>query len=248
MLNEAALQRDVLQARAGLLRNYDPLVRSVASLRGAADELRAAGRQASGETRATIDRHTQGLALAVGEQEALVERFKSSNAVLQNSLSFFMHASRQLRSAVGPGTATASGAAAAMEALGHAMLRLTAEPQGDAGAQVTAALDRLGAVPVEQNARETIAALDAHGRLIVATLPAVDALVSGVLAAPVAERATRAAECLSRCLIRARWSAPGSSAHCSMSRPHCLPPMWAICSSACTATRGRCSAGSISSV
>jgi hypothetical protein len=33
ILNDAALQRDVLRARAGLQRNYDPLVQSVANLR-----------------------------------------------------------------------------------------------------------------------------------------------------------------------------------------------------------------------
>ena len=39
-LMEIALHRDVLSARAGLLRNYDPLVREVNALRDALDRLR----------------------------------------------------------------------------------------------------------------------------------------------------------------------------------------------------------------
>jgi signal transduction histidine kinase/CheY-like chemotaxis protein len=180
MLNQAALQRDVLQARAGLLRNYDPIVRSMARLRAAADELRAAVASADVDTRRAIERPTHSLIAAMNEQEGLVERFKSSNALLQNSLSFFTHASREL--------AAGSEAATVMEALSNAMLRLTADPQGEAAVDVTASLDHLGRIAAQGNVHDSILALDAHGRLIVATLPTVDALVSGVLAAPIADR------------------------------------------------------------
>src|SRR5215468_231205 len=74
-LNDAALQRDVLQARAGLLRNYDPLVRSVESLRHAAADLATAGQVARGGTRAEIDHEVAAIAAAVDEQDALVEQF-----------------------------------------------------------------------------------------------------------------------------------------------------------------------------
>src|SRR5205823_3058570 len=80
-LNDAALQRDVLQARTGLLRNYDPLVRSIDNLRRAASDLRMAGQAARGSVRAEIDRQVEGVAGAVDDQEALVEQFKSRNAV-----------------------------------------------------------------------------------------------------------------------------------------------------------------------
>src|SRR5262245_51952075 len=48
ILNDAALQRDVLRARAGLLRNYDPLVHSVENMRDAAAHLGTADHLASG--------------------------------------------------------------------------------------------------------------------------------------------------------------------------------------------------------
>src|SRR3954447_10712932 len=62
ILNEAALQRDVLRARAGLERNYDPLVRSVDNLRRAARDLQTAGQEATGAKRAEIDRLIDGVA------------------------------------------------------------------------------------------------------------------------------------------------------------------------------------------
>jgi signal transduction histidine kinase/CheY-like chemotaxis protein len=183
-LNDAALQRDVLQARAGLLRNYDPLVRSVESLRHAADDLRMAGQIARGGTRAEIDREVAAVAAAVDEQDALVEQFKSRNAVLQNSLIFFMHVSGQLHPAGGEGDALGR----EMGTLTNAMLRLTADPRGEAAPEVAASLDRLAALPIQENERESIRNLTAHGRLIIATLPAVNDLVARLLAAPTSER------------------------------------------------------------
>src|SRR6202035_1381236 len=71
---EIALHRDVLSARAGLLRNYDPLVREVNALHESLGRLR---NNASGdaEEAAAIDR----FATAVTRQEELTEQFKSDN-------------------------------------------------------------------------------------------------------------------------------------------------------------------------
>jgi signal transduction histidine kinase/CheY-like chemotaxis protein len=183
-LNDAALQRDVLQARAGLLRNYDPLVRSVENLRGAAADLRRAGQIARGGMRAEIDREVAAVAAAVDEQAALVEQFKSRNAVLQNSLIFFMHVSGQFHPAGGDGDAVGR----EMGTLTNAMLRLIAGPRGEAAAEVAASIERLAALPIQENGRGNIRNLTAHGRLIIATLPAVNDLVVRLLAAPTSER------------------------------------------------------------
>jgi signal transduction histidine kinase/CheY-like chemotaxis protein len=180
ILNDAALQRDVLQARAGLLRNYDPLVASVQNLRRATAALRTAS-EAAGDMRGEIDRHAEAVATAVADQEMLVEQFKSSNALLQNSLLYFRHASRQL-----PGYAESRDIVLEVGTLTNAMLRLTADPS--VADEVTASLDRLARLPVEAGWRETVRALETHGRLIVATLPSVEDLVSRLLAVPTSER------------------------------------------------------------
>jgi DAHL domain len=82
-LAEASLHRDVLQARAGLLREYDTLVKAVEAMQDAASRLRSHA-QTEGLDVAPADR----LTATVLQQEELTERFKSSNALLQNSLSY----------------------------------------------------------------------------------------------------------------------------------------------------------------
>jgi signal transduction histidine kinase/ActR/RegA family two-component response regulator len=187
--NSAALQRDVLRARAGLLRDYDPLVRSVETLRHVIVTLSAAAEIAGGAARAEIDRKVEALAAAIDDQEELSEAFKSRNALLQNSLSFFSHSTGELSGADG---ARPSDIAGEIAALGNSMLRFTGAPGPEVATELTAALDRLDRL-LESRDFETLGqgegALVSHGRLIVATLPAVDDLVSRLQSAPTTERA-----------------------------------------------------------
>src|SRR6476659_8505632 len=78
-LAEASLHKDVLQARAGLLTDYHPLVRSSEQINVTVSQLRA---QAASEGLDTgpVDR----LAAAIKIEEILTERFKSDNALLRN--------------------------------------------------------------------------------------------------------------------------------------------------------------------
>ena len=89
-LAEASLDRDVLRARAGLLLDYDPLVRSSEQIAAAVSQLR---QQATSEGLDTgpVDR----LAAATKIEESLTERFKSDNALLRNSLSYVEFAERK---------------------------------------------------------------------------------------------------------------------------------------------------------
>ena len=82
-LAEASLHRDVLQARAGLLRDYDTLVKAVVAMEDAVTRLRTYA-QTEGLDAGPANR----LAANVAQQEELTERFKSTNALLQNSLSY----------------------------------------------------------------------------------------------------------------------------------------------------------------
>jgi len=177
-LNEAALHRDVLRARDGLLRDYDPLVRSVDGLRLAALALQELGGDTGVGGSPDLALPVRSLRTAVDAQETLVERFKSSNALLQNSLSYFSHAGPQLNGAE-PGVSPVVGV------LAGDMLRFIGNPRGGNAASATASLDRLARL----SSGPDIAAFVAHGRLIVATLPAVDDLVATLLASPIGNRA-----------------------------------------------------------
>jgi signal transduction histidine kinase len=183
ILNDAALQRDVLKARAGLLRNYDPLVSSIDRLRNAVAILRTTARAADEPARSEIERHTQRLATAVDDQEALLEAFKSRNALLQNSLTFLHHMSRHL------GADSEPAVVAEIGSLANALLRFTSDPRDEPAAALTASLDRLSRMATSPDLGRDIRATVAHGGLVVATLPQVDDLVSRLLASPAPERA-----------------------------------------------------------
>ncbi|MER9682867.1 two-component system VirA-like sensor kinase [Mesorhizobium sp. M0184] len=183
ILYNAALQRDVLRARAGLLRSYDPLVRSIENLDEATQTLPAARDVASRETRADIAKRIAEVIAAIRDEEALVERFKSDNALLQNSLNFFNYMSGRLTSE-GDGLR-----AVEIGALMVAMSRFISDPQPDAAKAVTAALDRLARPSVDAVPASDVLSLVSHGRLIVTRLPAVDDLVARLQTAPTSERA-----------------------------------------------------------
>lgn len=183
ILYNAALQRDVLRARAGLLRSYDPLVRSIENLNKATRTLPAARDVASGEARADIDRRIAEVIAAVRDEETLVEAFKSDNALLQNSLNYFNYMSGRL-------TTEGDGLRAVeIGALMVAMSRFISDPQPEAARAVTASLDRLARPSVDAVSASDVRSLVSHGRLIVSRLPAVDDLVSRLQTAPTSERA-----------------------------------------------------------
>lgn len=190
LFHNAALQRDVLQARAGLLRNYDPLVRSMQSLLTASADLQSSGEVASGDVQRDIDRRSRELAAAIREQEALVEAFKSDNALLGNSLAYFNTLSNILSgqlAAAGNGRRTDLDAEIGV--LVAAMLRFANGAQPDTRRQVDASLDRLAALPVPETQAEDVRALVSHGRLVLTTLPAVDNLVARLQAGSADARA-----------------------------------------------------------
>ncbi len=174
-LAEASLQRDVVEARAGLLRDYDPLVKAVETIRDAVSRLRSDAQRERLKT-GPVDR----LAASVAQQEELIERFKSSNALLQNSLSYVGLLSTS--PAFGGDNSRSAAAAGAITA---ALLNLRRDTSPDA---IQALQDRIGRFAVQAPASgpeaEASQALLAHARLLHGLLPAVDATLRALVAMP----------------------------------------------------------------
>ena len=167
---ENALYRDVFTARSGTLRNYDPLVREIKALHGSLARLRETAAIDS-ETTAALNQ----LVTSVDRQEELVEQFKSENALLHNSLSFFGRFSvRPASSDLGP----------AISAAAAAMLHLTLDTSSAAARAVQDRLDELGNRARSSGDGETVEALLAHGRLLHHLLPAVDNTLTVMRALP----------------------------------------------------------------
>ncbi|HEX4173339.1 MAG TPA: DAHL domain-containing protein, partial [Acetobacteraceae bacterium] len=170
---EADLHRDVLSARAGLLRNYDPLVHETDVLQASVAELRASMADDAAAT-AAIDR----LAASLTRQEDRVEHFKSVNALLQNSLSYFAMFSASLTTPVQD-----SPLAGAVSMLATAMLRLTLDTSPATAAVVQMRLQRLAQF-VPPNGFHPVKALLAHGRLLHHLLPTADGMIRSLCATP----------------------------------------------------------------
>ncbi len=117
-LGEAGLRRDVLLARAGLLQNYDPLVTDIADLRRFALQLHAQAR-----VRPEDHEFLDAMMTVVERDGSALERFKTDNALLQNSLFQFNGLDAELVDADIPPPS-----AAAIASAGNAVLRLIRDP------------------------------------------------------------------------------------------------------------------------
>ena len=171
---ERALHRDVLSARIGMLRNYDPLVREINTLHEATERLRSAAQHES-----EIAAAARALADQIDQQEQWTERFKTENALLQNSLSHFGLLSARLSAADEDGLLVRR-----VSALATAFLQLTFDPSPAAAAEVDR---RLGRASSGSSLPEDAALLDpllAHARLLRELLPETDRALRAVFAVP----------------------------------------------------------------
>jgi len=176
-VNHASLQRDVLRARAGLLRNYDPLVESIVNLHAALSRLRATFPESGVENVSDLDRELTALAQSIDRDEALVERFKTDNAILQNSLTIANQLLSELHASTDPAIQQALGRS---NDLGNMMMRFEADP----GERLARSIqDQLGAILRSDAANVAeVRTYVAHARMILATLPAVDGTIASIQA------------------------------------------------------------------
>ncbi|WP_019832436.1 DAHL domain-containing protein [Sphingomonas sp. PR090111-T3T-6A] len=166
-LADRALQRDLLMARAGLLRNYDPMTADTAEIEGSLARLtRLSARDPALET--TVRR----LAEDGNARMMLAEQFKSDNALLQNSLARI--------------TVTSSSPAASKKAslLAAHVLRLTLDTTPNVVADAKLGIARYEHSPDYADSEEARQLLN-HARLLVQLLPAIDQIAASFLAVPV---------------------------------------------------------------
>jgi hypothetical protein len=167
-LGETSLDRDVLRARAGLLTDYDPLVRASKQIAAAVSQLRiqvASERLDPGPV--------ERLAAAIQVEENLTERFKSDNALLRNSLSYLGLLSAS------PGFNDRD---VRLRRLARAILLLTLDSSARSQQAVEEGLLELAVQPPAEADQETAQALISHTRLLKILRPSVDDTVKGLLA------------------------------------------------------------------
>lgn len=183
-LNHASLQRDVLQARAGLLRNYDPLVQSIVNLHDTVSKLRFLLSEADMDDNSALEALVDDLSDSIDRDEKLVEEFKTRNALLQNSLSIFSQILTELHMSPYQEMQRAVNTS---NDLGNLMMRFSAEPQQDLAQQIRIQLDGLQ----RSNAAVVpdLKTLVTHGRMVLVTTPTVDDMMSAIQASDTSARA-----------------------------------------------------------
>jgi signal transduction histidine kinase len=183
-LAEASLHRDVLQARAGLLPHYDSLGTAIEAMESAVARLRSHAER-EGLDLGPVDR----LAATVAQHENLTESFKSSNALLQNSLSYVGLLSTNpvfgARDTGLPLLPTSTRRMLLAGALAAAILHLVGDASPRAVAALQEQIDRFDAQrPLAGPAGEAEQALLAHARLLQGLLPSVDATLTSLVSVP----------------------------------------------------------------
>jgi signal transduction histidine kinase len=169
---ERAMNREVLTARVGLSRNYDALARISDAYDNSLDRLREAANPKSEESAAI-----EVLAALARRQQDLVERFKSRNALLQNSLTYFGIFSARLAAS------DHKPVVAATSALSAAMLHLTLDTSQVSVGEVQDRLNDLAALQSSPDDADSIQAAVAHGGILRDLLPATDAVLKALIAA-----------------------------------------------------------------
>nr|QIO34971.1 two-component system VirA-like sensor kinase [Bradyrhizobium sp. 1(2017)] len=168
---ERAVNREVLTSRAGLSKNYDALVAMVDAYDAALVRLREAA-DTDKEQIAAID----VLAARAARQEELIEQFKSKNALLRNSFTYFSLFSSRLSSS------NDRPLVADVSALSAAMLQLTLDTSDATAGELQSRLDNLERLQITSEDNELLHAAVAHGQLLHDLLPDVDAILKALVA------------------------------------------------------------------
>src|SRR5262249_15574864 len=193
---ERGMSREVLTARTGLSRNYDALVRMTEAYEKALDRLRevAAEGPAEGSAVAVLAAHAR-------RQQDLVEKFKSRNAMLQNSFAYFGMFNAALAES---NNAPVAGAANQLSA---AMLHLTMDTSSSSAREVQEAMSQLAALQGPSSDTQSIRAVLAHGGMLHDLLPATDSILKMLMA----EATTREQDALSSLIAQRQRTAKASA-------------------------------------
>jgi signal transduction histidine kinase len=176
--SEGALRGDLLAARAGLLRNYDPVVQQINAIHASLDSLRdiATGQP---QVLAVVDL----LSEAIERQEQMVEQFKSDNALLQNSLTHFARIGRSFQ------WSGRTAAVPQISAIVANILHLTLDTSPDLLRETQDLLDAAATVPTDADQME---AFLAHAHMLLRLLPQMDTELKGLTTCATAREALRA--------------------------------------------------------
>jgi hypothetical protein len=189
------LRENILNARLGRLKDYDPLDREMSLLHQSPQNL---------TEDSVSDLAISPLRRLIDRQDNLTELFKSDNALLQNALAYFGLMSEQA-GFVAHNEATN----AVITALSTSVLHLMLDSSLASAEQVQTDLDRLADQPGSEDA-DVRHGLLAHGQSLHDLLPATDGVLQALYDLPIAAEETTARTAILAVLLQTLgWAAVG---------------------------------------
>lgn len=182
---------DVLKSRMGINANYDPLVSPLPKLRTLRAKL---AHELAGVTDPEIAPALAAVGATIDHKTDLIERFKSENAILRNSLRYAPTAVSELDARIGAATRADPARAALLNALGNradetltGILRYNLFP--DRSTAATLATEVATLVPlaagVGDDVGDSLTNFVRHAQVILAQREVGDAVLGNILAAPI---------------------------------------------------------------
>jgi len=183
---DARQNADVLESRFELATSYDALVADLGTLELTEGELLTAPAFVDSDARAELSRLLASHDAAVDEKAALIERFKSENAILRNSL----HYLPVLYGDLAPADAADRTPLGVSDIIRDTLLyNLNGDPAIASAVRARLELMASSSPGVAPPAAYQLQTLAAHAGIILASKPVLDRLVEEIVAVPTLSRA-----------------------------------------------------------
>ncbi|MFO0611461.1 MAG: DAHL domain-containing protein [Polyangiaceae bacterium] len=180
---DALLDGQIMQSRQGLVNHFDDVVHTVSSLELLHRRLQIIPSYLSSPAKRELTDLIARLGESLDAKESSIERFKSENAVLRNSVHFFPVGALELRDALDEGTNNTAAARAVNDLL-CTVLRYNAQPSDALRASAEGELARLLVDEVPAATKEDIAIVTSHAATVLERRATVDALTNEILELP----------------------------------------------------------------
>lgn len=180
---DARWELDVMKSKMGINRHYDALVDPLRELNQLQDQLHARLAREQHGNAAALDVAQTALAKAVSQKTRLIERFKSHNSILHNSLFFLPTAADDLRR-----ESAEMGRQA--DAVLLDVLIYSQSPSGEGVAEIESRLADLAKTGQRQpiKVQDGLAVFTAHVRAVLREQPPVTSLLRTIAAVPTTAR------------------------------------------------------------
>ena len=185
--SDATLNCNLIRARVGLLRNYDPIVAEQMRQRIAYGHLTQAVKTAYPDTPDDMARPAREYGELLAKKDELIEDFKSSNAILRNSMQYLPTLAQTTQKEF---QAEGIGGAGQIDALLRAALVYLDKPEAESRAEFSTAIESLqNGLPASSGyAVMDARLLVAHAKAILTRKERTDALLGQITELPTRER------------------------------------------------------------